>query len=299
MRCFKHIEELKSKAASLKRTRAEPSGNEKREGLLCARHQSHGMILSDAVQKGKRQKAQGRMEIAKLASQITAFSPFIAASLIVGWFIPRFYIWTDSDQSRPSPLLWLVPLGSAIVSMAFCAVLPWLPIANQTFNKTSPPRLLFSIRTLLLITAVVAVAIVLLAKFPLLVSGTVSAGTFMYLIAFGVYNPQHRMAVCALVASMNFPYIWIVGYNELGRILQDLLVIFAGLPAFIPAVLLGRLVNQNMHDGLWLALLLTALEIVIGIWMIRLGPKRTIAYLLLVLHLSALGSLGFHMAVLA
>ena len=141
------------------------------------------------------------MEIAKLASRISTFSLFIAASLLVGWFIPRFYIWTDSDQSRPSPLLWQVPLGSIVVSMAFCVVLPWLPIANQTSNKTSQQRLLFSIRTLLLITAMVAVAIVLLAKFPLLVSGIVTAGAFMYLIAFCVSNPQHRLEASALVAS--------------------------------------------------------------------------------------------------
>ena len=239
------------------------------------------------------------MEIAKLASRISTFSLFIVASLLVGWFIPRFYIWTDSDQSRPSPLLWQVPLGSFVVSMAFCVVLPWLPIANQTSNKTSQQRLLFSIRTLLLITAMVAVAIVLLAKFPLLVSGIVTAGAFMYLIAFCLSNPQHRLEASALVASMNFPYVWIVGYDDPGRILPNLLVMFAGLPAFLPAALLGRLFNQNMHNAFWLALLLTALEMVIGIWMIRLGPKRTIAYLLLVLHVSALGSLGFHALVLA
>ena len=239
------------------------------------------------------------MEIAKLASRVSTFSLFIAASLLVGWFIPRFYIWTDSDQSRPSPLLWQVPLGSIIVSMAFCVVLPWLPIANQTSNKPSQQRLLYSIRTLLLITAMVAVAIVLLAKFPLLVSGIVTAGAFMYLIAFCVSNPQHRLAASALVASMNLPYVWIIGYDDLGRILPNLLVMFAGLPAFLPAAWLGRLFSQNMHDAFWLALLLTALEMVIGIWMIRLGPKRTIAYFLLVFHVSALGSLGFHMLVLA
>lgn len=237
------------------------------------------------------------MEIAKLASRISTFALFIAASLLVGWFIPSFYIWTDSDQSRPSPLLWQVPLGSFVVSMAFCVVLPWLPIGNQTSNKTSQQRLLFSIRTLLLITAMVAVAIVLLAKFPLLVSGIVIAGAFMYLIAFCVSNPQHRLEASALVASMSLPYVWIV--DDPGRILPNLLMMFAGLPAFLPAALLGRLFNQNMHDAFWLAILLTALEMVIGIWMIRLGPKRTIAYLLLVLHVSALGSLGFHTLVLA
>lgn len=237
--------------------------------------------------------------MSKLASRITTFSLFIAASFLVGWFIPRFYIWTDSDQSRPSPLLWQVPLGSVIVAMAFCVVLPWLPIANQTSDKTSQQRLQFSIRTLLLLTAMVAVAIVLLGRFPLVVSGILAAGAFMYLTAFCVGNPQHRLATSALVATMNLPYVWLVGYDELGRILPKLLVMFAGLPGFLPAAWLGRLFNQNMHDGFWLAILLTALEMVIGIWMIRLGPKPTIAYLLLVLHVSAVGSLGFHTLVLA
>jgi hypothetical protein len=229
------------------------------------------------------------------AARKTTFSLFIAASLLVGWFIPSFYIWTDSDQSRPSPLLWQVPLGSAILSMAFCVVLPWMPIANHTSEKG--PQ--FSVRTLLLITAGVAVAIVLLARFPLFVSGCATAAAFIYLIAFCVKTPQHRLATAALVATMNLPYIWIVSYNELGRILPSLFAMFAGLPGFLPAAYLGRLFKQNMHDGFWLALLLTALEMVIGIWVIRLGLKRTIAYLLFVLHVSAFGSLCFHAAVLA
>jgi hypothetical protein len=243
------------------------------------------------------------MEKAMHAFRMAIFSLLIAASLLVGWFIPKFYIWTDSDQSRPSPLLWQVPLGSAIVSMAFCVVLPWLPITNQksdkTSNQTSKPRLQFSLRTLLLVTAIVAGAIVLLAKFPLVMSGIVTAGAFMYLIAFFVSNPQHRLATSALISSMNLPFVWILGYNELGRILPSLLAMFAGLPAFFPAAWLGQLFNHNMHEGRSLALLLTALEMVIGIWMIRLGPKHAIAYLLLVVHVSAFGSLVFHTLILA
>jgi hypothetical protein len=69
----------------------------------------------------------------------------------------------------------------------------------------------------------------------------------MYLIAFCVSNPQHRLATSALVASMSLPYFWIV--DDPGRILPNLLMMFAGLPAFLPAALLGRLFNQNMHDA--------------------------------------------------
>jgi hypothetical protein len=73
-------------------------------------------------------------------------------------------------------------------------------------------------------------------------------------------RPQHTMFCTNAAPNRSRPdgvdngnckarvsYVWIVGYDELGRILPDLLVMFAGLPAFLPAALLGRLFNQNMH----------------------------------------------------
>ncbi len=239
------------------------------------------------------------MEVSKLASRVPIFPLFIAVSLLVGWFIPGFYAWTDSDQSRPSSLLWKVPLWSAIASAAFCMALPWLPIASQSSSDAPRTPMRFSVRTLLMITAGVAVAIPLLAKFPLMLSGIACAGAFAYFIAFCVRNPQYRMSASALIACMILPYAWVVGYDELDRILPTLAVMIAGMPAFLPAALLSQMFGQHFQESQWLTFLLTALELVIGIWMIRLGPKRTIAYLLLVMQLSAVGSLGFYMMCIA
>ncbi len=235
----------------------------------------------------------------KLPTRVPFFPLTIAVSLLVGWFIPEFYVWTGSNQSSPSPLLWTVPLWSAIVSAVLCMALPWLPIKTSSSSDTSRTPMRFSVRALLMLTAGVAVAIPLLAKFPLVVSGIVCAGAFAYLIAFCVRNPQHRMAATALVACMIMPFAWLVGYGELDRLLPALVAMFAGMPAIVPAALLSQMVGQPFQESQWLAFLITAFELVIGIWMIRLGLKRTIAYLLLVLHLSAVGSLGFHMACLA
>ena len=234
------------------------------------------------------------MDISKLASRIPIYPLFIAVSLLVGWFIPGFYAWTDSDQSRPSPLLWQVPLSSAILSVAFCIAFPWLPIASKPPNGIARPQMRFSLRMLLMLTAGAAVAIALLFKFPLGVSGIACASAYAYIIAFCVRHPEHRMAAVALLASLTLPYAWVVGYDELGRILPHFAVMFAGMPAFVPAALTSQLLGQNMRESQWLAFLLTAFELAIGIWMIRLGPKRTIAYLLLVIHISALGSLVFY-----
>lgn len=239
------------------------------------------------------------MPMPRLPSRFPIYPLFIAVSVLVGWSIPAFYEWTDSDQSRPSPLLWQVPLSFAVISMAFCLALPWLPIASDEPTDVPRTRMRFGLRTLLLITTCVAVAIALLAKFPVAVSWIVCASTFAYFIAFCVRNSQHRLAAATLVACMALPYAWVIGYKDLGRILPDLAVMFVGMPAFVPAALVSRMLGQDMHHTPWLGFLLTAVELAIGIQMIRLGPKRTMAYLLLVIQISILGSLVFHMLVLA
>ena len=139
----------------------------------------------------------------------------------------------------------------------------------------------------------------LLAKFPLVVSGIACAGALIYLIAFCVRNPQHRMAGFALLGVMTLPYAWVLGYDELDRMLPALFVMIGGLPAFVPAALLGKLFGQHFFESQWLAFLLTAVEFVIGVWMMRLGPKRTVAYFLIVMQVSALGSLAFYMTSIA
>ncbi|MGB7343840.1 MAG: hypothetical protein WBD20_06490, partial [Pirellulaceae bacterium] len=81
--------------------------------------------------------------------------------------------------------------------------------------------------------------------------------------------------------------------------LPTLAVMIAGMPAFPPAAFLSQMFGQHFQESQWLAFLLTAVERLIGIWMIHLGPKRTIAYLLIVMLISALGSLGFYMMCIA
>ena len=244
------------------------------------------------------------MDISKLTARVPIFPLLIVVSLLVGWFIPGFYAWTDSDQSRPSPLLWQVPLFAAMVSMVFCMVLPWMPIRTSWKNDTPRRPMRFTVRTLLILTAGVAVMIPLaksplLAKFPLVVSGIACAGALIYLIAFCVRNPQHRMAGFTLLGVMTLPYAWVLGYDELDRMLPALFVMIGGLPAFVPAALLGKLFGQHFFESQWLAFLLTAVEFVIGVWMMRLGSKQTVVYFLIVMQVSALGSLAFYMMSIA
>ena len=163
------------------------------------------------------------------------FTSLITASLIAGWSIPAFYDWTDSAQTRPSPLLWKVPLSAALVSLAFCLALPWLPNLNDEPTEKSDPRMRFGIRSLLLATSAVAGTLTLLTKFPVTASVLVFTGTAVHFSVFIWRHPPNRFAASALIACMFLPFAWVIGYDELERILPSLAWMFAGMPAIVPA----------------------------------------------------------------
>lgn len=230
----------------------------------------------------------------KSHSRTLILTTFIATSLFVGWLIPGFYAWTDSDQSRPSPLLWQVPLWSAIAAVLFSAALPWLPILQSSPPHEQRPRTRFGLRTLLGITATVAVMLAAMTKFPLVVSCVASFIAFAYLVSFCVRNPQHRLSAATLISCMVLPYAWVIAYDELDRLIPAILWMFIGFPAFFPGAVMSSLLGQNFGNSYWPSVLLTAIELGVGMWVIHLGPKRTIAYLLFAMLTSAMGSLVFY-----
>ncbi|GAB5407052.1 MAG: hypothetical protein Aurels2KO_52830 [Aureliella sp.] len=73
----------------------------------------------------------------------------------------------------------------------------------------------------------------------------------------------------------------------------------AGLPALLPGALLGRLGGSNLQDIYWLVYLLSAVELLAGLWLIKLGRRRAIAYMLFALQMSLIGSLGLLQVLLA
>ncbi|WP_144054752.1 hypothetical protein [Rhodopirellula europaea] len=103
-----------------------------------------------------------------------------------------------------------------------------------------------------------------------------------------------RLPATALLACMILPYAWVVRHEELDRILPALISMFPGMPTFYPAAIVGGWFGQPFHDSGWIAMLLTTAELAVGIWLIRLGPKRTIAFSLLAMLTAAIGSLAFY-----
>jgi hypothetical protein len=223
----------------------------------------------------------------------------IVVSVVAGRLIPAFYAWTDSDQSRPSPLLWKVPLWAAIATAMFCCILPMLRISPPESPHETRKGFQFGLRTLLIATTLITISIPLGMLYPLVVSGIICAAAFACQIALAVRIPSQRFAAITFFACMILPYSWMVTYEEFGRTLISLPLLFGSLPTLYPGGWLSYMLGQNLHDSMWVNYLLTAMVIFVGIWLIQLGPKRTIAYLLFVTQMSLLGSLALYQAVIA
>ena len=54
----------------------------------------------------------------------------------------------------------------------------------------------------------------------------------------------------------------------------------AGMPGFFSMALVASLFGSPPRESGWLAILITAAQIAIGLWLIRVGPKPAIAYIL-------------------
>lgn len=227
------------------------------------------------------------------------FVSLMVCAGVLGNSIPAFYEWTDSDQSRPSSLLWQFPLGLLIVSFGFCCLLPWIPITKRQAEGELGGGRRFSLLFLLVVTSLVAVGIVVGMKFPEIVAGIVGISALVYCTYFFIRFAEHRLAVTALVICMLAPYAWLATYDELERLLPALPVFFGGMPTFLPGMWLAMLLGVGRQDFPWVACVLTATEVMAGLWMIGLGPKRTIAFLLFAMQVSLLSSLVFHQLILA
>lgn len=94
-----------------------------------------------------------------------------------------------------------------------------------------------------------------------------------------------------LLACLWLPFSWILTSDP--PAIPALLGLFAGMPALLPAEVISNLAGHN-HDLLWLAILLTGIEISVGTRIIRVGPRSTIAYLVFVLLMSTFGSFGIN-----
>ncbi len=231
----------------------------------------------------------------KPLTRLPIFPFLVGLSLAVGWLIPAFYDWTGSDQGRPSPLVSQAAIGLILFGLIVCAALPWLPIAPDSPANERIGTLRFGLRTILLMTAVIAMFLTAFITLPRLAVSSVLYGIALgYAVRFWILFRLFRWRVAALLGCMYFPFAWLVTFDERSTLLPAILWIAPGLPAFVPTLLVGTVAHQNSRELAWLLTLLASAELVVGVWIIRLGPRRAIAYLLFLLITSIFGSFALN-----
>jgi len=225
------------------------------------------------------------------------FVALFVGCLVIGLIVPTLHHWSGAEQSRESPLFlraFYIIVGVMLVSWVVLPCLPWRrnsePKTDGLVSDAGTLPFQFSVRSLLIITSLVALAIVGLTNARLDLVVLLVATLLIFLMWMVVHRLSWMWQLAALVACMYFPYAWIFlddGFSNAG--LKEIIASF-GLPSFVPSIFLCRMIGQRVENVPWVLVGLTAIELGIGVWLIRLGPKRTISWMIFVLFVSLLGS---------
>ncbi len=140
------------------------------------------------------------MQYFKRLAKLLIFPLLIGVSLAVGLLIPAFYDWTGSDQSRPSPLIFQTAVGLLLCGIMVCMALPWLSIAYDPPPTHRARKVQFTIRTILVMTAVVALLLVLFRNKPMLaVSGGLNVIAWCYVVRVWILFRSFRWPLSSVV----------------------------------------------------------------------------------------------------
>jgi hypothetical protein len=223
--------------------------------------------------------------------------PFLflmAVSLFVGGYIPAFYDWSGADQSRPAPVMGYVAIELMVCCLLACIALPWLPLQKPL--RPEPRFKWLRFVPWLVLAGAIAAAV---WKFVSPATSIYSLGAIPGSIAFlcigldWAASVGLRWRIVSLVGCLYLPFFWVTS----PRIVKGLgpeVMLLTGLPALLPAGYLGRFFNVYAEHHWWMLLLATSIEIVIGLWMIHLGTRRALAWLIFLFLQSTFSSLLFN-----
>ena len=226
-----------------------------------------------------------------LIAKTVWFPLLIAGCFLIGWMIPIFYYWTGSGQNRLAPEFqegyWSL-LGFGTLSWF---VIPWLPMRKPAAGEETK-AFQFDIRLLLLITSIVAVVTAAGSKGPIALSVLLGVTAFVALARMVAKELSWKFQIGALLACMYLPYVWFFFTGSFRSIGWSTIVGYAiGLPAFLPSFFLAGLFGTHVDEAIWLMILLLVVEVAIGFWVIRIGPRCAVVYFVFAILMSILGSM--------
>ena len=231
------------------------------------------------------------METLKRNRETLVFLSFIVVSAAVGWGIPWFHDWSGTQQSHRSPLIFRMGIALTAGGIALCFLLPRLLLPRHTSESAKQPPIWFrfTMRRVLVVIALTAIWVGGSPQLDVAVCRFNFIGIFCYAGWLLRHNQADRWAVVALFSCMYLPFLWLGLDRGLLQMLE-LPAVIIGLPAFVPQLLIGVVIGQRTVEWFWMGAVLTAIQMRVGFWMIHLGPKPTITFLIYSLLASLFGS---------
>ena len=217
----------------------------------------------------------------------------VLSALLIGLNVRNIYDWTGEDQSRHSVWTDVVVFSIVGTALVLSITLPWIPLPKRT--SSIPWR--FGIGTLAMLTGVIAVLLVAIQIAPLVLSGILCVAAYCF--AFYCTWRWRDSSVClygipAMLFSILVPFLWIVRESDKFDLLALVLRWLGQFPAFLPAVVGSGLMGSNTHSNESLAVILTAFEIVVGVFAFRIGPRIGILYLIWSTVAAIIGAFVLH-----
>lgn len=232
------------------------------------------------------------------------------AFALAGWFIPEFYDWTGADQSRPAPVIgWIALAITAGDLLAIAGLLIW-HVNYQSKRKSIHPAAVvfsdqgttatnqFTIRHLLAFSAIIA-ALLTLSRWisPTATAVIVFASVVAWAIVIAKRNRGARWWIALVVGSQFLPFLWVVrgamesilGLRSSNAVLS-LVPMVLSLPSMFPFGFVSLFLPLDIRTNQWFFIGCSALSLAIGVWLSCRGPKRTLAFGLIVGTCSLFGS---------
>jgi hypothetical protein len=218
-------------------------------------------------------------------------------SLAIGFFVPVFYEWTREPPSRSRlPALERASLASLLLTFVAWALVAWLSKPADEPQAAPRRKLQFGLRGLFAATTAVAVLVAVARWLDApWSSGLVAAAAVGTLGWSLLRDTAVRWRTAALLACLFCPFVWMIAYNvPFGRT-SGLVIAIPIAPGLLPAELIRQFVSGLGRDAMEpIAAVIVVGTLLLGAWLAGRGGKLLLAYLLLVLLVSSLSSLGMH-----
>ncbi len=217
----------------------------------------------------------------------------IAIAVAWGWWLPEFYDWSGEDQSRAAPVVRWIALGILALDAVAIGWLLWRhckepgpKVENTTWDR-------FGIRHILVATALVAIVVTAQRMIELpLMNGLVLASV-VCAVWIAIKQPSVRGSIATMLVCLGAPFLWVLRWPEFHKNILEMFLLIPGLPMLLPALWSSQLLGWNKMGETTLPGLYTLIELTLGLWIVRFGPKPALAYSLIVLTASLVNSFVF------